>query len=265
MVVRLARTFLSASAVFRCWPQNAVGSIWTVLLLKTVFLLTPQVASGLPLSMLYPFNRTAGDSDTEKSDDGGSGKVSLTQPFPFFGRRHDKLYVNNNGLISFVSELRTYRPSDFPLRDPTPVIAPFWADVDIDKVGGRVWYRETNDSQVLTRAVDDVTKLGAGLWTFRPTTAFVATWDHVGFYGAANEGKEKRNTFQVVLVHDWNMSFAIFIYHEIEWTTGSNSHGTPESGLGGNPAQTPALLAISWACAEKAGIALHVLWDFIRT
>lgn len=47
----------------------------------------------------------------------------------------------------------------------------------------------------------------------------------------------QRNTFQAVLVSDGALSFVILNYDTIEWTTGSNSQGTPETGLGGNPAQ----------------------------
>ncbi|KAK7474057.1 hypothetical protein BaRGS_00034663 [Batillaria attramentaria] len=144
----------------------------------------------------------------------------------------DDIKVNNNGVISFVQELRTYRPSDFPLKDPTPIVAPYWADVDVDKVGGVVWYRETNDSDILAQANQDVHSYSTAYRKFRARWAFVATWDNVGFYGATNEGKNR-----CVLVSDGTQSFVIINYHKIEWTTGSNSHGTPETGLGGNPAQ----------------------------
>ncbi|KAL5012552.1 hypothetical protein ScPMuIL_011103 [Solemya velum] len=65
----------------------------------------------------------------------------------------------------------------------------------------------------------------------------IATWDNVGFYGAAGGGDTKRNTFQCVLVTDRVQSYAIFNYHHISWTTGANSGGDVNTGLGGKAAQ----------------------------
>ena len=65
--------------------------------------------------------------------------------------------VNNNGVISFLKELRTYRPENFPLDDDTPLIAPYWADVDISKCDrnsthcGTVWYREDRRPSILNK------------------------------------------------------------------------------------------------------------------
>lgn len=54
----------------------------------------PLPASCVPVSDFFPFGTDTGDLRTERSDDGGSGKVNLTVMFPFFGKRHDKLYVS---------------------------------------------------------------------------------------------------------------------------------------------------------------------------
>lgn len=174
-------------------------------------------------------------------DDGGSGKISLFQPFPFFGKRHDNIYVNNNGIITFLQELKTYRPESFPLKDDTPIIAPYWADVNVE-VGGIVWYREIlntpgPNSDILRLVEEDVRGYSSSYSKFKPNWTFISTWDNVGYYGAIQEGKNKRNSFQCVLVSDGVQSFVIIRYKQIEWTTGSNSHGAPETGLGGNPAQ----------------------------
>ncbi|KAI8771167.1 sushi, nidogen and EGF domain-containing protein 1, partial [Biomphalaria glabrata] len=58
--------------------------------------------------------------------------------------------VNNNGVISFFQELSIYKPAKFPLSDETPIIAAYWADVDISKSNGTVYYRETKDPVALT-------------------------------------------------------------------------------------------------------------------
>ena len=45
------------------------------------------------------------------------------------------------------------------------------------------------------------------------------------------------NTFQAVLLTDGRFSFAILNYDDINWTSGTDSQGSPSTGLGGNPAQ----------------------------
>lgn len=45
------------------------------------------------------------------------------------------------------------------------------------------------------------------------------------------------NTFQTVLISDGAVSFALFIYEEITWSTGTASGGDPLTGLGGTTAQ----------------------------
>lgn len=186
---------------------------------------------------LYPFGAGAGDKATDRSDDGGSGQIKLKKSFTFYETKHTQLFVNNNGVISFLQELRGYRPKSFPLEERTPIIAPFWADVDVSKAGGTVWYRETQNREVLDRCSQDVRGYASDFKRFQARWAFVVTWDNVSFYGASDVGETKRNTFQCVLVSDRSKSFAIFLYDTLQWTTGSNSQGNSDTGLGGKPAQ----------------------------
>jgi len=44
------------------------------------------------------------------------------------------------------------------------------------------------------------------------------------------------NTFQAVLITDGAVSFVMFNYGNLAWTTGVWSGGNPIDGLGGNPA-----------------------------
>ncbi|KAH9505371.1 hypothetical protein Btru_058534 [Bulinus truncatus] len=149
--------------------------------------------------------------------------------------------VNNNGVISFFKELSDYRPENFPLQENTPIIAAYWADVDISKPNdtGNVWYRETRDPAALANATNEIRAYHSAYKNFRAYWVFVATWDEVGFYGALTTGLNKKNTFQAVLVLDFTgrLSFVILNYAKIEWTTGANSQGSVDTGLGGKPAQ----------------------------
>lgn len=102
--------------------------------------------------------------------------------------------VNNNGVITFLKELTGYRPVNFPLQE-TPLIAPYWADVDVAGVGGTVWFRETVDTSVLRVAEKEIRKYSNAYRTFRANWTFIATWDNVGFYGAQQEGKNRVSAF----------------------------------------------------------------------
>jgi len=57
------------------------------------------------------------------------------------------------------------------------------------------------------------------------------------------------NTYQAVLTTDGSVSFMIFNYATLTWTTGAYSGGDPRTGLGGNPA------VVSWNGYTKKNIA----------
>ena len=61
-----------------------------------------------------------------------------------------------------------------------PMIAPFWADVDT-RGAGYVWYRATNDTALLSKAMIDIRPILSGS-NFSPLWLFIATWDHVGYH-----------------------------------------------------------------------------------
>ncbi|XP_059177943.1 sushi domain-containing protein 2-like [Physella acuta] len=209
--------------------------------LCTLLVKSPCLAVCVDVSKFFPFGAAVGDRMTPRTDDGSSGAINLTVHFPFFGWSHDKLYVNNNGVVSFKKELVDFKPLRFPLEDETPLIAPFWADVDISPDGdnGTVWYRESKDPEILAKATQEIRQYHSAFKNFRAFWVFIATWEEVGFFGAESLGRLKRNTFQAVLVLDatGRQSFIILNYAKIEWTTGSNSGADVHIGLGGIPAQ----------------------------
>ncbi|XP_062913374.1 alpha-tectorin-like [Mobula hypostoma] len=182
--------------------------------------------------LFYPFGNGSGDITTPVSDDGSSPSISISTSFPFFERFYDSLYVNNNGVISFVVPVSQYTPTTFPLPDGRAFIAPFWADVD-NTLRGNIYYRESTEEALLQRATADVRKYSPGL-EFQARWVFVATWDNVTYYGSRSS---KVNSFQAVLITDGLQSFIIFNYGNIEWTTGTASGGNLLTGLGGTPAQ----------------------------
>ncbi|NXJ04933.1 TECTA protein, partial [Odontophorus gujanensis] len=186
---------------------------------------TPEAA------LLYPYGPDQSDRKNPKLDDGTSKRLSLSVPFTFYSKEYRSLYVNNNGVISFDTQVKQYTPDPFPLVDGRSFVAPYWGDVD-NVLGGDVFYRQTTDPALLKLITQNINQYFPST-PFTATWAFVATWDHVAYYGSTSN---KGNTFQAVLTTDSNTSFVILNYKDIQWTTGVASGGDPKTGLGGTPA-----------------------------
>ncbi len=100
------------------------------------------------------------------NDDGSIGLINLPFTFELYGDAYTSVYLNNNGNVSFDNPYWWYTSTGFPIN--TPMIAPFWADVDTrdnfaNGYQGEVWYHVT-------------------------PTAFIVTWNNVGPYNAASGG-----------------------------------------------------------------------------
>ncbi|XP_066454549.1 sushi, nidogen and EGF-like domain-containing protein 1 isoform X1 [Eleutherodactylus coqui] len=209
-----------------------MGSLLQVLLVWHVF---SGARSLVPLSDFYPYGPEEGDSVTRRQDDGGSGLLAISRAFTFFGDKHSGLYVNNNGVVSFLREVSQFTPVAFPISGDRRVVAAFWADVD-NRKGGDVFYRETEDPRILSLANQDIQTYFPELSDFSATWIFIATWYRVTFYGG--DANSPINTFQIVLITDGLRAFTIFNYETIEWTTGRHaSSGGDSWGRGGIAAQ----------------------------
>uniref|UniRef100_A0A8C9N010 Sushi, nidogen and EGF like domains 1 n=1 Tax=Serinus canaria TaxID=9135 RepID=A0A8C9N010_SERCA len=168
-------------------------------------------------------------------DDGGSELRPLSIPFPFFGAGHTGLYVNNNGIISFLKEVSQFTPVAFPISKDRRVVAAFWADVD-NRRAGEIYYRESTEQPILDRASRDIAQYFPEFPGFSAQWVFIATWYRVTFFGGNSFSPV--NTFQIVLITDGKLSFTIFNYESITWTTGMHaSSGGDFAGLGGIAAQ----------------------------
>ena len=161
------------------------------------------------------------------NDDGSSAMIDLTPAFPaglrFFDRTHTTAYVNTNGNITFAGAVPTYTPEAFPVADQ-PMIAPYWADVDIRYYDGSChggdWTSEPGDAGCENPPENGV------WWTLEPGRMIV-TWDRVGYYDCNND---LRMTFQLVLTAvegcagagDFDVEFR---YNLCQWHTGDASGG----------------------------------------
>ena len=125
-----------------------------------------------------------------------------------------------NGLVSFDRKLKTFSPSFFPGHAHVSVVAPFWADVDTEHSGGQVFYQIYDDPQnsYIERATEDVRGHGGQEYSsFSAKWVLVVTWSEVANY-PSQLGTE-RNTFQLVVVSDGVVTFALLNYLQdgLEW------------------------------------------------
>ena len=73
----------------------------------------------LPLSPFYPYGVSNGDTALSPNDDGGSGKITLSTPFQYFGRYHSSLYVSTYYMPFFEVKSIFHKPW-------TEILAYFW-------------------------------------------------------------------------------------------------------------------------------------------
>ena len=62
-----------------------------------------QVAA-IPLEEFYPFGVGSGDLQLPANDDGSTGPITLSLPFPFFASAHTTLFVSEINLAIFILE-----------------------------------------------------------------------------------------------------------------------------------------------------------------
>ncbi|MGK2937207.1 MAG: nidogen-like domain-containing protein [Solirubrobacteraceae bacterium] len=153
----------------------------------------------------------------DRNDDGSSPEVDLGFTVNLTGEQFSKVYVNNNGNVTFGQSLAAYTPSLIS-GAAQRIIAPFWADVDTRAAGSAiVTYGQTTS-------------------LFNGHKAFCVEWDGVGYFSSA---ADKLNKFELLLVDRSDRAAgdfdAIFNYDQVQWETGSASGGS--GGLGGSPAR----------------------------
>lgn len=171
-----------------------------------------------------------GENYLNRTDDSYTSAIDISSVFTeglnFFGTVWDHIYINNNGNITFNSGLSSYTPGAIGTGFTSPIIAPFWADVDT---------RATTDSGYVTPTPGG-NSAGTNLtwYDLDPENGTITiTWDDVGYYSRSTD---KLNAFQLQLVSTGGGDFQIiYRYEDINWTTGDASNGV--DGLGGTVAR----------------------------
>jgi hypothetical protein len=147
-----------------------------------------------------------------RNDDGSSPEVSLGFALNVNGSSYTSAYVNNNGNITFASPLSSYTPQGI-VNSSTPIIAPFWADVDTRASGSSL--------------------VQYGSATINSQNVFGVNWINVGYF---NTQADKLNSFQLIVTSLGSGNARLeFNYDSITWETGSASGGS--NGFGGSPAR----------------------------
>eukprot|EP00731_Ephydatia_muelleri_P027336 Em0019g209a len=172
-----------------------------------------------PASILYPYGVAAGDASLPPAD-ASSVLVALQQSINLYGSSVSSVYVSHicitGGSVS--------NPTGFPTANGL-FIAPFWANVDTT-CAGKVYYRETNDSTLLQRALAEIRR-GYAADSFSPARLLVVTWAQVGYY---NCQLDKTNTFQAIIASGGGTSYVLFIYDAMQWMNGDSS-GVGQTGI----------------------------------
>jgi alpha-tectorin len=178
--------------------MNKILSIYVIFI---VCFYLPEVKLQNP-SSFHSFGVSFGDTLLPKNDDGFFGPIKLGVGIPFFGNIYPNLFVNTNGVISFLFPINSSVPLLFPML--VPLIAVFWNDLN-PLTSGQIYYRESFSTSDLTKAKEDVVKANVSFASYLPSRSFIITWDQVASYGSSTT-----NTFQAVISTDGKMSFLIF-------------------------------------------------------
>ena len=86
--------------------------------------------------------------------------------------------MNENGLLSFLTEIPSFFNVQFPL--DYPLLAALYSDVDC-RESGSVYFRATKDPRMQEMVRNKVERAGMERG-FTPDEVFIATWEDVGHY-----------------------------------------------------------------------------------
>lgn len=168
----------------------------------------------------------------DRNDDGSTGSVAIGFGINFFGLNggnQTTLFVNNNGNVTFNSPLSTFTPFNL-ITTGTPMIAPFFADVDTRNLGS------------------DVVRYGQA--SIGGHSVFGVNWINVGYY---QQFATHLNSFQLIITDRsdtgaGNFDFE-FNYDTITWEAGTASESNAD-GLGGFSAR------VGWSNGTSASFEL---------
>ena len=158
-------------------------------------------------------------------------------PINIFDLAYSNVWICANGVLSFGEAELAYTPVPIPY-STFPMIAAFWADVDVrcgsgsslNRIGGCGSDGGNAFGYAIVRADNDddpegqlyVANVGQHIRAlykpdFAATSILVTTWHEVGYYSFQTD---KLNSFQVVLATDavsTGESYACLYFKDVEW------------------------------------------------
>ncbi len=90
------------------------------------------------------------------------------------------MQISTNGLISFGSSFSSFRASGLP-STTAPIIAPLWADYDF-RDSGAIYYRISQDMNILSYVASLLSTMNPGLVTFQPRLCIIVTWSSASLF-----------------------------------------------------------------------------------
>ncbi|XP_014258634.1 protein mesh isoform X2 [Cimex lectularius] len=202
-----------------------------------------------------------GHGDLQKDIHSSSTQIHKNFNFqlPFFGFRFNYTRVSLNGYLEFSDppEQFTYPlqfpTTEWPRKNDPSFIGIFYSkcrigqirDNDVDQRPAGLYFRMERDLMTRTdrfgvemreRLKWDIREGVIGSDSFVPKHAVIVTWKNVTFAGGIETAMQTTNTFQLVLATDEVITYAMFNYADIKWTTHTEANGDTTRGEGGTPA-----------------------------
>ncbi|KAF4082994.1 hypothetical protein AMELA_G00134890 [Ameiurus melas] len=190
---------------------SCARTVW--LGLKLLFIAASVSVKCASRSDLFDYGVQSGDRTLQSGSD-QTQTVYLDRAVFFFDQNFEKVYVNTNGFVSVAnppaqSEYLGKMPATFG------IIAAFLGDLDTSDGGGKVYYRQSTNPELLQRIGDQINQAFPEESKIKLTHVFLVTWENVAAQGAPDRGDgshKQRNTFQLVLASTEFTTHAILLY-----------------------------------------------------
>ncbi|XP_028272016.1 nidogen-1-like [Parambassis ranga] len=185
------------------WFRSSLW-VWSCMLSLSVW------TRALEFEELFEFGEEAGDHELQPGSD-ATAELYLNQSLLFFSEAFDKVYINTNGFVSFVNppaenEYLGDMPSSFKM------IAALLGDLDNSDGQGKVYFREDNSPNILSRTAEHILQAFPRDTGVEPKNTLIVTWENIAANGMPGQVATKRNTFQLVVASLESSSCAILLY-----------------------------------------------------
>lgn len=183
------------------WSTSKWSIIKTFIRFLILILISINSCRSITIDELYPFGESVDESLNKEADT--FVEINLSIPIAYYQNLFPSIFVNDNGLVSFLKEIPIFYNAQFPLQ--YPFIAVMYSNVDI-RNRGSVYYRETKESSLLDRSTNDVQRYFNDGKNFRTQSLFITTWDNVGRFEKLSDlvSRKKIKKFK------FEMSYAIY-------------------------------------------------------